>query len=470
MTNMQDTIAAIATPPGVGGIGIVRISGTKALSIAKGLFRGKAAFKREETERHLENPQKSHYFRYGHIHDPHKGVIVDEVMLVCMLGPRSYTREDVVEIQAHGGSVVLNKVLELVLNAGARAAAPGEFTKRAFLNGRIDLCQAEAVIEMVNAQTERALEMASAQLRGGMADELNNAENLLEALLSAMSAAIEFPEQELALNATAEYVQRIESELLVKLEALLESFKNKNVFRDGIRVAIVGSPNAGKSTLLNRLLGKERAIVTDIPGTTRDLIEETIHIQGIPLRVTDTAGFHEATDRIDILSIQKSISAIEESEIILMLIEGGRKRNSQDVELLDKIRNKPHLVLLNKCDLLGGPALEDAIQWGQAEALAVSAKYGTNIDALKKRLVHEIMKSRQGEEQTEIVPNQRQRRLLQEAREELRVGCHAFKKGIPEDIAMLNWQAALNKIKAVRGEGVAGDLLEKIFNRFCVGK
>ena len=467
---MQDTIAAIATPPGVGGIGIVRVSGPKALSIANRLFRDKAAVKREEPARCLENALKSHYFRYGHIRDPWKGAIVDEVMLVCMVAPRSYTREDVVEIQAHGGRVVLNKVLELVLNAGARAAAPGEFTKRAFLNGRIDLCQAEAVIEMVNAQTERALEMAAAQLRGGMADELNNAENLLEELVTAMSAGIEFPEQELALNATAEYVQRIESELLVKLEALVESFKNKNVFRDGVRVVIVGPPNAGKSTLLNRLLEMERAIVTDVPGTTRDLIEETIHIQGIPVRFTDTAGFHEATDRIEMLSIQKSISAIKEAEIILMLIEGGRKRNSQEVELLDKIRNKPHLVLLNKCDLLEGPALEAAMQWGPAEALAVSAKYGTNIDALKKRLVHEIMKSRQGEERTEIVPNPRQRRLLQDALEELRTGSNAFKKGIPEDIAMLNWQAALKKIKAVRGEGVADDLLEKIFKRFCVGK
>ncbi len=336
----EETIAAISTPFGVSGIGIVRISGSLAEPIATRLFKPKS-----EPFQFI-----SHHFHYGEIVDPQKGHPIDEVLLVLMKAPKTYTREDILEIHCHGGYFILQKILELVLREGTRMAHPGEFTKRAFLNGRIDLTQAEAVIDLINAKTMASLEIANQQLRGNFFRELNSLKERMIEKLALIEAHLDFPEEEIEPISVGEMKHSLK-EMIKKLNEWIGSYEEGRIFREGISCAIVGKTNVGKSSLLNVLLKEERAIVTPIPGTTRDLIEEVLNINGIPVRLIDTAGLRKATDSIELEGVKRAKERVAESDFILLVVDGSRPIDIDDLEIFEEVKGKKKVVVMNKKDL-----------------------------------------------------------------------------------------------------------------------
>ncbi|HHY23330.1 MAG TPA: tRNA uridine-5-carboxymethylaminomethyl(34) synthesis GTPase MnmE, partial [Clostridiaceae bacterium] len=342
--NENDTITAISTPYGAGGIGIIRISGEKAFEIAEKIFKGK------KTIRHI----KSHTINYGKIFDFKDGTVIDEVLLTKMDRPNTFTREDTIEINCHGGIVVLKKVLELVVREGARLAEPGEFTKRAFLNGRIDLAQAEAVIDLINAKTSRSSKIALEQLEGKLSIEIKEARDRLIGFIAHIEATLDYPEEDIDEITELEVYNGLE-EIKNKLSILLSGFKKGRIIREGIKAVIIGRPNVGKSSLLNRLAGYNRAIVTDIPGTTRDIVEEYISIAGIPIRIIDTAGIRETKDEVERIGVEKTMNAIESADLVIMMVDafaGFAKEDEEVLKYISNISGKKPVVLLNKIDLV----------------------------------------------------------------------------------------------------------------------
>lgn len=472
MTNNSDTIAAVATAPGAGGIGIVRISGPLAVRIGAAVFRPfNTRYHTPIADQPLKTPRFSHRkAEYGHIIDPHHGSLIDEVLLLYMRAPHSYTREDVVEIQSHAGTAVLQQILRLVRAHGARLAEPGEFTRRAFLNGRIDLSQAEAVADLISAKTDQALTLATQMLTGGLRARIEQIRSELELAAGHLEALIEFPED---LEDDAVDRAKFDAKLkkaLEDIEQLLRAHNDLHIFRDGIQVSVIGRTNVGKSSLMNALLEKERAIVTELPGTTRDVISDTFQKSGIPIQIADTAGIRSSDDPIEKIGIQKTEESITTAQLVLFVQDCSDIEHPEDAAIYTKIAAKKILIVQNKSDLT--PAPPPLPKWlkDPRQRIAVSAKFHQNIDALKKMIVDVTAGDACAHAPDSIVPNLRQKEALQNASEEVQNAIQAKREKRTEELIVFHLQSALNSLGTITGETYDNDLLDIIFERFCIGK
>jgi tRNA modification GTPase len=457
----EETIAAISTPFGESGIGIVRISGSSAEPIARKLFKPKKD----------QSYFISHQFHYGEIIDIQSGKAVDEVLIVLMKSPKTYTREDIVEIHCHGGYFVLQKVLELVLKEGAQMALPGEFTKRAFLNGRIDLTQAEAVIDLIRAKTQTSLEIANQQLSGWLYREMAELKARLIEHLALIEAHIDFPEEEIEPIALDEMKQDLKG-MIQKIREWISSYEEGKIFREGISCAIIGKTNVGKSSLLNVLLKEERAIVTPIPGTTRDVIEEVLNIYGIPVRLMDTAGLRKPADSIEQEGVRKAKERVANSDFVLLMLDGSRALDDDDKEIFEEIKGKKKVVTVNKNDLPLEISLEDVKRLlPEDPIISISALKNTGIDDLKQAiytsLVHRDVRSTP---EHLIVANIRHKTALTRARDNLSNAMKGLEEGTPLEFIAFEIRSALEALGELVGETATEDILNRIFEQFCIGK
>jgi tRNA modification GTPase len=477
MTIDPDTIAAIATPSGRGGIGIIKISGSKSFPIAKSIFRtigsnlNLVSGAVQEGQKPEQLGFETHRIYYGHIVDPDNGRLLDEVLVSAMRAPRTYTREDVVEINAHGGAVVLHSILKLVLRKGARLAGPGEFTKRAFLNGRIDLTQAEAVIDIINARTQKNLELATGQVTGRFRQMLVSIRSKLTDILTQVEAAIDFPEDVEELIESDGTAKTVEKETVEPLKRLIRYYVDAHVFRDGLTVAVVGRPNVGKSSLLNQLVKKDRAIVTSIPGTTRDIIEETLNIKGIAVIVSDTAGVHKTENPVEMIGIEKTLEHINGSDLILFLIEANTPLSDADHQIYEKIKSKPLFVVFNKIDLTQNkPATAIPAKWTYDDRLRISALYDQGIDQLRDKIVKWAGGENPVDLAEAIVPNLRHKLLLEKALSAAETIAEELQKETSTELVAIHLQEAIDALGEITGDSAKVDVLDQIFSRFCVGK
>jgi tRNA modification GTPase len=473
----NSTIAAIATPGGRGGIGIIKLSGPKAVMIASAVFSPaekqsiSSPGKFVPPEDPSGNGFQTHRLNYGHIVDPASGRIVDEVLLSVMKAPRSYTREDVVEINAHGGQVALNTILELVLKHGARIAEPGEFTQRAFLNGRIDLTQAEAVIDIINARTAKSLQVATAQVDGKLRRSVEQIREYLIEFLIRTEAAIDFPDDIEDIAQPLRAASEIEAAVVKPLRTLIRHHAEGKVLRDGLKVAVAGRPNVGKSSLLNCLVQKERAIVTSWPGTTRDIVEETLNIQGFPIIISDTAGLHDTEDPIENLGIEKTVENINGADLVLFMVEAHRPLTVDDTNIFERIRSKPFIIVLNKIDLVNGDHLVKLpAAWGVMECVHTSALYDRGIDRLKDQIIATAFGKEPIDLDAAIVPNVRQKLLMEAGLEAAENINRALDNGTPMELVAIHLQEAIDSLGQILGTNVKVDVLDQIFSRFCIGK
>jgi tRNA modification GTPase len=478
MTPNSDTIAAIATSGGKGGIGIVKISGLNAFAVAEAIFRpidrrqdSNAVPLSADPGKNKRFEFESHRLYYGHIFDPENGTMLDEVLLSAMKAPQTYTREDVVEINAHGGAVVLHAILQLVLKKGARLAEPGEFTQRAFANGRIDLTQAEAVIDVINARTRKSLQLAAAQVSGKLRKQINSIRDGLVDLLTRIEAAIDFPDDVAEFIQTEDTLESLQREVLEPLKGLIRNYVDAHIFRDGLAVAVVGRPNVGKSSLLNQLVQKDRAIVTDVPGTTRDVIEETLNLEGIPVVISDTAGVHDTDHPVEKIGIEKTLAHVNGSDLVLFMIEAHRPLGSEDQLIYDQINSKPRIVVLNKIDLIqegNETTLPD--NWRFDEQVSISALYDQGIDQLK----HQVIKIAGGQNPLDvngvIVPNLRHKLLLETSLDAAESVIEQLRNGTSSDLVAIHLQEAIDALGVISGHNAKVDVVNEIFSRFCVGK
>lgn len=457
----EDTIAAIATPPGRGAIGVIKISGEKSLEILQKIFK---PFKPRS---HFE----SHRFYYGHIIDPKTEEILDEVLVVYMKKPYSYTREDVVEIHAHSGYFNLRKILELVLREGARPARPGEFTLRAFLNGRIDLAQAEAIEELISAKSEKALKLALSSLSGRLSQLVQDLRERLLLALAQVESAIDFPEEDIEIMNPPELIHLLSKEIIPVIEKLIKNYEEGKIYKEGISLVISGKPNVGKSSLMNALLREERAIVTPIPGTTRDFLEEEVNIAGLPVKLIDTAGLRETTDPVEKIGVERALQKLKEADLVLFLIDVSEKPDDETLQLYEKIKEYPHLVVLNKIDLQPNYLEEwKRLFEGKAEVIPVSVKEGINLELLSQK-IYEKITSERGAEIPEVVPNLRQKVALETAKAHLEEAIRELEKEEPlPELVSLELRSAISALSEIIGEVTTEDLLSEIFSRFCIGK
>jgi len=471
------TIAAIATPGGRGGIGIIKISGSAAVAIAGKLF--KPAGHGQSGDLRAASPItgiapdtfQSRRLYYGHIVDPDGGRIVDEVLLSVMRAPRSYTREDVVEINSHGGWQAVRRILELVLAEGARLAEPGEFTRRAFLNGRIDLTQAEAVIDLISARTDAALHMAAAQMSGRLKQAVQEMRQHLIDQLTRIEAAIDFPDEVSESVNPQAAAETMRSRVVEPLQILVRQYAEGHFIRDGLKVAIVGRPNVGKSSLLNCLVQKERAIVTSVPGTTRDTIEETVNLQGVPVVLVDCAGLHAARDPIERMGVRKTVEAVEDADLVMLVVEAQQPLSAEDEAIFHRIRQKPGILVLNKIDRVRQkPLVEIPARWYPESRVKTSALYGRGIGKLRETIVARAFGKTALEVADALIPNLRQKKLLEEALEAALAVIREFEGQAAVELIAIHLQEAIDCLGQVLGISLKVDVLEQIFSRFCIGK
>jgi tRNA modification GTPase len=454
---IRDTIAAVATPPGEGAIAVVRLSGPAALEIAAAIFR-----------RPTHGDLESHRFYYGEVADPTGGTLVDEVMLVAMRAPRSYTREDVVEIHCHGGAVPVRLLFELLLRSGARPAEPGEFTRRAFLNGRIDLTQAESVLDVIRAKSDVALARAHQQRTGLLGQRLAAVTAALVRSLAFLEATLDFPEDEVDPAVAAAVDAGIE-EGRAALSALLQTFGEGRVLHDGVSVLIAGVPNVGKSSLLNALLQEERAIVTAIPGTTRDIIEDRLTIDGLQVRLLDSAGIRETADPVEQVGVRIVRDRLATVDLVLLVLDGSRPVSDEELALAAELGSRPLIVVRNKADL------EQCGQWPASlspyRTVAVSARGGEGVQGLKSA-IHDTFVSREGSRVREalFLTNRRHADLVGRALDALGRCREARAAGMPAEIGALELRLAVDHLGEITGATSTDDLLDVIFGAFCVGK
>lgn len=459
------TIAAIATPVGIGGIGIVRISGPDALHIAQVIFQPSKVRRRP-----TPFLPKSHRLYHGHIVDPDTGQILDEALLAWMKAPRSYTRENVVEIQMHSGLAAVRAVLDLVLRHGAVLSGPGEFTRRAFLNGRIDLTQAEAVIDIITARTERALHIATVQLQGALRQHITSLRTLIRGILAETEAAIDFPDDVGGDIDDGRILRQLEQKVLPSLRSLMARYHAGHILRDGLKVVVAGKPNVGKSSLMNRLLDQDRAIVTDIPGTTRDFIEESLVISGIPILLTDTAGLRSTEDPIEKIGVERTLSRIEGADLVLFVTAVGSPITDEDTDIYDVIRHKTVIWVMNKCDL--DSADMTAVfpeSWGKMARVSISALHNQGIDALKQAIESLALQPSLACEST-MIPNLRQKHAIEDAEAALVAATESIHGGVPFELVNLDIRSAYDLLGEIIGITIQEDILDHIFEQFCVGK
>ena len=455
-----DTIAAIATAMSNSGIGIVRISGDEALDVADRIFRPTKGSRKV-------SDMETHTIHYGYVTDGDE--VIDEVMLLIMKAPRSYTCEDTIEIDCHGGVLVMKKILETVLKYGARPAEPGEFTKRAFLNGRIDLSQAESVIDVINAQNELALKSSVSQLQGAVLEKIKEIRAVVLHELAFIESALDDPEH-VSLEGYPEQLHEIMSDAHSKVKKLLDSSDNGKMLKEGINTAIVGKPNAGKSSLLNILVGEERAIVTEIAGTTRDILQEQIQIGGIGLNVIDTAGIRDTEDIVEKIGVNKSREYIEKADLIIYVVDSSTELDENDQEIIEAIRNKKAIVLLNKSDLDAKTDASILQTQLNKPILSISAKNNTGIHELET-LIEEMFFSGKLSFNDEVyITNIRQKNALAEAQNSLKMVLQSIADGMPEDFFTIDMMNAYEALGTIIGESVGEDLVNEIFSKFCMGK
>ena len=461
MEIMGDTIAAIATAVSEAGISIVRISGKQAIETAARIFRsGKKDFVLEE--------QPSHTIHYGFIYDGEERV--DEVLLLLMKGPHSYTGEDTVEIDCHGGVYVTRRILETVIRHGARLAEPGEFTKRAFLNGKMDLTQAEAVGEIISSRNAYALHTSVEQLKGSVKEAIGNFRKEILYHLAFIESALDDPEH-ISLDGYAETLGGVVNKLRGQMQRLIATFDNGRMCREGIRTVIIGKPNAGKSSLMNVLVGEERAIVTDVAGTTRDTLEEQIQINGISLNIIDTAGIRKTEDTVEKIGIQRAVASMEKADLILYVADGSVPLNESDEEIIDLIRDRKAIVLLNKTDLETVVTEEDLrARVGAHPVLSISAREEKGIDQLEEVLKDLFFQGEISFNDQVCITNLRQKQLLEESLAALDRVEESLQMGMPEDFYSIDLMDAYEKLGRITGEAVDDDLADEIFAKFCMGK
>jgi tRNA modification GTPase len=456
-----ETIAAISTPPGVGGIGVIRVSGPAAVAIAQRVFVRPGG-------RPLQHPE-SHRVYHGFVIDA-CGERVDEALLCVMRQPRSYTREDTAEISCHGGVVTTQRVLDAVLTQGARVAEPGEFTRRAFLNGRLDLTQAEAVIDLINARTSASHRAALTQLEGALSRYLRDLREQLLQVSVYLEASIDFPEEDLELASSGGLSERL-SGVAGQLTHLLATFERGRVLREGLATVIVGRPNVGKSSLLNTLVGRDRAIVSPYPGTTRDTIEVALELEGLLLRIIDTAGIRTAADAIEQEGVQRARTAIAQAELLLVVLDGSARLTADDYALLTETAGKPRILVRNKCDLPARwlPAELAAVGNG-APLVEVSALHGDGLPALERAIVQQALGNEPLEHSEVLLTRARHRQSLVLALHNVQTAEQGLRQGIPVECVAFDVTEALQHIGEVLGEPCASDVLDRIFSSFCIGK
>lgn len=456
ITKEFDTIAAISTPLGEGAIGIVRISGTDALKIALKIYRGKDL-----------SAIQSHTLNYGHIVDPDKNEILDEVMLGVMLAPKTFTREDVIEINTHGGIAVTNEILQLILRHGARMAEPGEFTKRAFLNGRVDLTQAEAVMDLIRAKTDKSMDIAVKQLDGSLKTLINNTRQEILNTLAQVEVNIDYPEYDDVEEMTTTLMREKTQEFQALMENLLRTARRGKILREGLSTAIIGRPNVGKSSLLNNLLREEKAIVTDIEGTTRDVIEEYVNIKGVPLKLVDTAGIRDTDDIVEKIGVERSKKALEEADLVLLVLNSSEPLTLQDRSLLELSKESNRIVLLNKTDLPQKIEVNELPK----NVIPISVLENENIDKIEER-INDIFFDNAGmvEHDATYLSNARHISLIEKAVDSLKAVNEGLELGMPVDLLQVDMTRTWEILGEITGDAAPDELITQLFSQFCLGK
>lgn len=471
----NDTIAAISTPIGEGGIGIVRMSGEKSLDILAKIFIPSNQALKDK----INNPEvfkeeiekKSRMLMHGRIRDE-KGKIVDEALVSYMKPPTTYTGESTVEINCHGGIVPLRKILKTILTLGARPADRGEFTKRAFLNGKLDLAQAEAVMDLISAKTDDSYDAAVSQLQGHLSEYIRDIRSNFVDLLVQITVNIDYPDEDIEELMYSEILSKLR-QILASLTELSDTAERGRILREGLRIAIVGKPNVGKSSLMNALLYEDRAIVTDIPGTTRDTIEETLDIRGIPVVITDTAGIRETDDVVEKIGVEKSKTSINSSDLVFLILDGGREIDDEDMEIYEHIKEKNHLILINKADLPEKKTSpEDVSKRFGEESYFVAAKSKEGIEAIET-LIQDFVNSKSSDlsfRESLTVTNVRHKVLIEDAISSVRDAVIATEMSQPLELIEIDVNHAYELLGEVIGETSTGDIIDKVFERFCLGK
>ena len=456
----EDTIAAIATPHGTAAIGKIRISGPDAISAADNIFKGNTTLK----------DANSHTVHYGHIFDYEQDKVIDEVIAIVMKKPGSFTGEDVVEFDCHGGMVPLKKVLELILDSGVRMAEPGEFSQRAFINGKIDMAQAEGIMEVINANTEKSLDIAVNHLRGKLSGEINEIREEVMTLIAHLEASIDFPEDEIEGFNSSELEERLNF-IEEKVHNLLVTAEQGKIYREGIKTVITGKPNVGKSSLLNYFLQENRAIVTDVPGTTRDVIEEVVNINGIPLRIFDTAGIRKTEDEVEKVGVERSRRYIEDADLVLFMLDIEQGITEEDKRIYNLARDKPLIILINKTDLEKEVKKEKIHEvFSGPPVILLSVKREEGMDELKELIMNEVLDEKIETGENIMITRARHKNALNQAYKALEKVKETLKKGLPHDFLTIDLKKCLDNLGKITGETIDEDILDRIFSDFCLGK
>lgn len=455
-----DTIAAIATPPGEGAISIVRLSGDDAVTIANQVFKGKDLTK-----------VSSHTINYGHFIDPKTREIIDEVMVSVLRAPKTFTREDTIEINCHGGIVPTNKILQVLLTNGARLAEPGEFTKRAFLHGRIDLAQAESVMDLIRAKTDRSMKAALNQLDGKLSQLIKNLRQEILDVLAQVEVNIDYPEYDDVEEMTSKLLRKKAIDVRAKIEQLLVTARQGKILREGLATALVGRPNVGKSSLLNHLLHEDKAIVTDIAGTTRDVIEEYVNVRGVPLKLVDTAGIRETDDMVEKIGVERSRQAIDRSDLVMLLLNASEPLTTEDIELLQLTQAKKRIIVLNKTDLEPKLDLNELYQYvDKAEVLKTSVLKNEGISELEEHIAALFYGGIENSQATVLVTNARHIALLEQAKAALESVLTGLDQELPVDLVQIDMTRAWELLGEITGDSYQDELLDQLFSQFCLGK
>jgi len=457
---VEDTIAAIATALGEGSIAVVRVSGPDAIGTVAKVFKSGTDLR----------DAPSHTVHYGWVVDRDNDIVLDEVLVTVMKGPRSFTAEDVVEVSTHGGIVAVKSVLELLLRSGARLAEPGEFTKRAFLNGRIDLAQAEAVIDLIRSKSDRAFQVARKQAEGALSKRIVPLRQQLIELLAHVEVNIDYPEHDVE-EVTAGLIRDKCGSVLSQVKELLKRADEGKILREGITTAIVGRPNAGKSSLLNALARENRAIVTDIPGTTRDIVEETVTLSGIPLRLLDTAGIRETSDTVERIGVERSHGALNEADLILLVLNHHEPLHEDERKLLFQLKDRSTIIVVNKMDLSGQLDMDEVERdYNPERIVSLSAKEGTGIDRLEQAVARLFFSGMVETGDLTYVSNARHISLLHQAKQSLEDAIAASGEGVPIDLIQIDIAASWETLGGILGDAAGDSLLDQIFSQFCLGK
>lgn len=458
---LDDTIVAISTG-GMGAIGIVRMSGGDCIALADKIFKSKKNISLLQ--------KKSHTISYGNIIDNRTNDIIDEVLVTVMKAPNTYTKEDIVEINCHGGVIVMQKVLEIILNNGARLAEPGEFTKRSFLNGRIDLSQAEAVIDLIQSKTDISRQSAMNQLEGRLHKKVSDMRSRLLDMVASIEAVIDYPEHDIEED-TYQTMEQKTTKMIEEMEELLKTADRGKVIREGIQTVIIGKPNVGKSSLLNWFLEEERAIVTDIPGTTRDTVEEYINIEGIPIKMIDTAGIRETKDIVEKIGVEKSKNYAEKADLILLILDASRYLEQEDKEILEFIKDKKTIILLNKIDLEQKITKEMLTKYAKnIEVINISVKQNIGLEQLIQQLKKLFFEGKAISAEDGLLGNVRHKNALYQAKQAMQRALTTITTHMPEDFISMDLQDANTALGEITGDTVDEEIIDRIFTKFCLGK